>query len=204
MEKLHIRENILNRKKELSHEAVLEWSRTICSFLNEFISQHNFDQVIAYWPLKNEVQILEVLATVAKNKKIFILADKNGGLKEINDLLKHHRKPAKSWTGLESLTRQLPTLPATSFKGSTLVIAPGLAFGKDGSRLGYGGGYFDRLFAISALQLNKVGVCFSFQLADQLPQSNFDQKVDAVITENGVIKPDSSDSKKSHDHQFLS
>lgn len=68
-----------------------------------------------------------------------------------------------------------------------LILVPGLAFTRDGRRLGRGGGYYDRLLANSALTATKLGVCFDVQLLDDLPSEPHDQRVDRVATESGVI-----------------
>ena len=61
------------------------------------------------------------------------------------------------------------------------VIVPGVAFGQDFSRLGYGGGYYDRFFGREPEHL-KIGMCYEFQLETELPSESFDVKMDAIIT----------------------
>jgi len=68
----------------------------------------------------------------------------------------------------------------------SLVLVPGCAFGKDGSRIGYGGGYYDR-FLLQCKQAVKVGLCYSSCLANRLPREKFDVAMDVVITEQGVV-----------------
>ena len=50
-----------------------------------------------------------------------------------------------------------------------LIFVPGLAFSKDGHRLGRGAGFFDRLLAGRAARAFKIGICFSLQLIDARP-----------------------------------
>ena len=64
-----------------------------------------------------------------------------------------------------------------------LILVPGLAFSKDRHRLGRGGGFFDRLLAGRAAQAFKLGVCFSFQLHDQIPTDAHDILMDAVVSD---------------------
>lgn len=63
-------------------------------------------------------------------------------------------------------------------------IVPGLAFTKDGKRLGYGGGWYDRLLASTSKWAHKIGVAHGFQIVDDLPNEPHDIKMDAVVTDN--------------------
>lgn len=62
-------------------------------------------------------------------------------------------------------------------------IVPGLAFTADGKRLGYGGGWYDRLLSKSKAQSAKIGVAHSFQLVDDMPSEKHDITLNRVITE---------------------
>lgn len=67
-----------------------------------------------------------------------------------------------------------------------IIIVPALAFSKDGYRLGYGKGYYDRAIAQTRLKSCSVlttGVCFSKLVVDSLPVEPHDQRVDIVISE---------------------
>ena len=61
-------------------------------------------------------------------------------------------------------------------------IVPGLAFTKDGKRLGYGGGWYDRLLAASAGNALKIGVAYEFQLVDDLPSEQHDILIGRVVS----------------------
>jgi 5-formyltetrahydrofolate cyclo-ligase len=65
-----------------------------------------------------------------------------------------------------------------------LIIVPGLAFSQDRHRLGRGGGFFDRLLAGPAKNAFKLGICFSFQLLDEIPIEPHDMVMDAVVTDD--------------------
>jgi len=68
-----------------------------------------------------------------------------------------------------------------------VVVVPGLAFDLDLHRLGYGKGYYDKLFA--RLKTFKIGVCFDFQIVDKIPRHEHDQRLDLVVSEKRVLKP---------------
>jgi 5-formyltetrahydrofolate cyclo-ligase len=67
-------------------------------------------------------------------------------------------------------------------------IVPGVAFDRQGHRLGYGGGHFDRLLAQLNADAVVVGVCFAVGLAEQLPTEEHDRGVDLVVTEDEVVR----------------
>ena len=66
-----------------------------------------------------------------------------------------------------------------------LVIVPGLVFSRNGYRIGYGGGYYDRF--LSNLDVLKVGVCFHMQVTDQVPIGKYDIPVDIIVTDEEII-----------------
>jgi 5-formyltetrahydrofolate cyclo-ligase len=66
-----------------------------------------------------------------------------------------------------------------------LIIVPGVAFDRSKNRLGRGKGYYDRL--LSLLKASKIGICFDFQLKEQIPTEPFDRKMDLVITNKEII-----------------
>lgn len=66
------------------------------------------------------------------------------------------------------------------------LLIPGLAFNKDGHRLGKGKGYYDR--TLEHFTGIKVGICFDFQISEQrLPVEGHDIRMDFLITESGLI-----------------
>jgi 5-formyltetrahydrofolate cyclo-ligase len=70
-----------------------------------------------------------------------------------------------------------------------VVVTPGAAFDRAGRRVGYGGGFYDRLFARAGDRAFRVGLAFSMQvLGDDLPAGAFDLRVHAIVTEDEVIR----------------
>ncbi len=66
-----------------------------------------------------------------------------------------------------------------------LVVVPGLAFTKLCERIGRGGGHYDRLLALAPHAIT-VGLAYSFQLLDHLPQSGWDRRLNFVVTESAI------------------
>lgn len=71
-----------------------------------------------------------------------------------------------------------------------VIVAPMLAFDREGARLGYGGGYYDRTLEALARAKAVVAVGFAFagQETTSVPSDSCDQKLDVVVTENEVIR----------------
>ena len=63
-------------------------------------------------------------------------------------------------------------------------LVPGLAFTKDGGRLGYGGGWYDRFLTKADEKAAKIGVAYGFQLVDGLPSEPHDVRVTEVLAED--------------------
>lgn len=64
-------------------------------------------------------------------------------------------------------------------------IVPGLAFTRGGRRLGYGGGWYDRLLSAAPAEAVKLGVAYSFQVVADLPVEPHDVQLTAVVDSDG-------------------
>ena len=67
------------------------------------------------------------------------------------------------------------------------VLVPGIAFDRMGGRLGYGGGYYDRLLPVLPVRAARVAGAFSAQIVDAVPSAPHDITMDTVVTEAGVV-----------------
>ncbi|SDK54790.1 5-formyltetrahydrofolate cyclo-ligase [Sediminibacillus albus] len=66
-----------------------------------------------------------------------------------------------------------------------LVIVPGLFFDRDGYRVGYGGGYYDRYLA--GFQNLTLALTSNEQMIEECPRDDYDIPVDHIITEDGLL-----------------
>ncbi|WP_029904520.1 5-formyltetrahydrofolate cyclo-ligase [Prevotella sp. 10(H)] len=73
----------------------------------------------------------------------------------------------------------------TDYKKVDLLIIPGIAFDRKMNRLGRGKGYYDRF--LPQIKSPKMGICFEFQLLDQIPADKNDIKMDYIVSENELI-----------------
>jgi 5,10-methenyltetrahydrofolate synthetase len=78
-----------------------------------------------------------------------------------------------------------------------VILVPGLAFGRNGARLGRGAGFYDRFLNAHPHAL-RAGVAFSDQVLDSLPEDPHDQRMDIVLTDAGMISMNSYGEWKKH------
>jgi 5-formyltetrahydrofolate cyclo-ligase len=68
------------------------------------------------------------------------------------------------------------------------VILPGSVFDRQGGRLGYGGGYYDRFLATAAPAALRIGLAFELQVVAAVPLEPHDERLDLLVTEEGVTR----------------
>ena len=80
--------------------------------------------------------------------------------------------------------------PEAATLSPRVLLVPLLAFDDRGFRLGYGGGYYDRTIAAlrQASELLAVGIAYDTQQIERVPEDEFDQRLDWVVTENAAWK----------------
>ena len=90
------------------------------------------------------------------------------------------------FTGTFNLREPFPkTRVPVDLESIDLVIVPGVAFDRKGGRLGHGRGYYDRF--LSGFVAFFLGICFSFQVIRELPQSSHDIPMHEILTEDGFV-----------------
>jgi 5-formyltetrahydrofolate cyclo-ligase len=73
---------------------------------------------------------------------------------------------------------------AVSLADLTLILVPGLAFSnRDGTRLGRGGGYYDRLLSAPSVTAKRLGIAFESQVFPEIPHESHDARVETLLTE---------------------
>lgn len=97
------------------------------------------------------------------------------------------------WDDLQPGYRAILEPPARARDRSGLhtldfFFVPGVAFDRRGYRLGHGGGYYDRILSRRRTSSVACGLCFDFQLLNELPRQAHDRPVDVIVTEKEVIR----------------
>jgi 5-formyltetrahydrofolate cyclo-ligase len=86
--------------------------------------------------------------------------------------------------GYRDIPEPLPACPLVSRDTIDFVLVPGVAFDRLGRRMGYGGGYYDRLLPLLSPRAARVTGAFDVQLVDRVPAAAHDIGVDAIVTES--------------------
>lgn len=181
MDKDKLREQMRKRLQTFRENKEDHQKRT--ASLNGHIS-HFLRQKQGVWagyvPLSSEPNILQVIDNTPHIQWVYPrVVDQ--------DLVFHKAQKrdafvASAFGVLEPQTDQ-PHVDAMSVDG---FLVPGVAFGRDGARLGRGKGFYDRI--LKQTSAAKVGVCFSLQLFNKgfVPTSSEDEFLDLMITDEGV------------------
>jgi 5-formyltetrahydrofolate cyclo-ligase len=89
--------------------------------------------------------------------------------------------------GFHDIPEPLSTLPRIDAATIDWVLVPGVAFSPDGRRLGYGGGYYDRLMITLRPATPRIAGAFDAQIAQRIPAASHDLAVDLIVTESRIM-----------------
>lgn len=185
--KKNIRQQILHARGKLTPQVQAEKSKMIFNRLKEFEPYKNAENVMVYIDFRNEVKTDLIIDDLIKtNKKVVIpiCMPKTKNL-ILSQLLDPKKELAKGTFGvLEPKKEYIREVDPASID---LVIVPGVAFDRQGHRIGYGAGYYDRFFHRLPKAVPSVAIAFDLQLIDKVPADDFDYPVDTIITETEII-----------------
>lgn len=91
--------------------------------------------------------------------------------------------------GFHGIPEPLPHCAPVPLAAIDWVLVPGVAFDTGGYRIGYGGGYYDRLLPLLRRDARRVAGAFELQVVDRVPTAPHDLTVDAIVTEQRTLEP---------------
>ena len=178
-DKKELRERLKALRRAVENKE--EKSRDITSKILAMSEVKNADALFVFYPLKDEVNLLPVAEYgFSKGKKIGfpLCGDRNGkmsfrlvnSLSELKDGSFGIKEPD------EKAAELIPK--------NAVIFLPALAVDKEGCRIGYGKGYYDRYLAKYAhLKPYAVGVIYKDLIFDKLPRGEYDIPCDTVVCE---------------------
>lgn len=179
--KSKIREEMKIRRKALSETEVLEKSKNAQKIFLESKIYQNSKTLMLYIPLGNEISTLDIIEDAFRMGKTVLVPVTDSETFEIS--AHEITKTTEFEKGIFSLTE--PKEKALFNSGKIdVVLVPGVAFSRDGKRIGFGKGCYDRF--LENTKARKVGFCYDFQLAE-FETDEFDIEMDFVVTEKEFI-----------------
>jgi len=89
--------------------------------------------------------------------------------------------------GYAGIHEPLPHCESVELASIDWVLVPGVAFDPSGHRIGYGGGYYDRLLPVLRPDARRIAGAFEVQIVERIPAAPHDVRVDAIVTEARTI-----------------
>lgn len=148
--------------------------RSKCIVENFFSAGFSAPVVAGYWPVRGEVDDLEILRRSHESALPCIEGD---------------RLVFRRWQEGQALEDGPFNIPAPARDAAVvvpdLILVPLVAFDRRGHRLGYGGGFYDRVLA--QMPVRAIGLAYATQVCDEVPILDTDRRLDAVVTDTDVL-----------------
>ena len=181
-----LRRSYLERRDGVLLDDRIRLSRQIFDNAYNFLKQSGRGVVAGYWPVKSEVDVLPLLEKwreTGGEVALPVVVEKNAPLSFC------------LWTP-ETAMRvsdwgiQEPDLQKDSAVLPDIILVPLVAFDRQGRRLGYGGGYYDRtLRELSRIKsFITIGMGYASQECEMIPAEDHDVTLDYIVTEKEVYR----------------
>lgn len=160
----------------------------VCSTLAMLPEVQDASRLHCYFSIGTEMPTLQFLQSIvlAANKSLYVPAC-------FNNTLSVWECPS-----LDSMTTDDAGIPIPAEGRSIredawlfdVIICPGLAFDRNGMRLGYGKGHYDQFLLRCKGAPTKIGLCFDAQIAEALPYEKHDIPMDIIVSEKRTLRLD--------------
>lgn len=182
-----LRRDVAERRERLSADERTTKSEAIASRVLSLSEVRAARTVLAFWSFGSEVETSALIERLHRAGKRVLLPRVEGGDVVVVAYAPGDPVAAASFGAME------PSAVEVEEPGSVdLVIAPGVAFDRRGARVGYGGGFYDRFLSRTRPGVPVVAIAFALQVVDEVPEGRGDRRVDAIVTEDEVIRPPAS------------
>ncbi|MCR5318927.1 MAG: 5-formyltetrahydrofolate cyclo-ligase [Treponema sp.] len=192
--KVQIRKEIRDILNSADEEELELQSKKICSTFLESRLYKESDAILSYMPMQKEASPLSITGAAIKDGKLLALPRVVPNTSNMDFYLIKKDLPLKSQLTKGAWNIEEPSPCCENFlslagkcKRITMIV-PGVAFTKDGMRLGHGKGFYDiyikRLLEEAGKVSAKVtlaGLCFDFQLLPFIPCEDHDARMDLIL-----------------------
>ncbi|MEB3281923.1 MAG: 5-formyltetrahydrofolate cyclo-ligase [Lyngbya sp.] len=182
--KNQLRRELLQIRQSMLAEDWREKSDRICSHLQTLPRFQQAKTILAYVSFRQEPDLSRLFAETSRE------GTKIWGFPRCveKSLIWHQWKPGELLqTGAYGIWEPSADLPMISASQVDLILVPAVACDRRGYRLGYGGGYYDRMFSCPEWQsIPTIGIVFDFAYFTELPIEDWDRPLNAICTEVGL------------------
>lgn len=176
MTKKELRKHIRSQLLGYSAEQLASFSHALCEALRHNTQIIDSKCIMAFFPLWDEIDIKPFISDALSKGKTILLPEVIDGE---NMQLRRLTADARMTQG--ALGTSVPAGEVfTDYGAIDTVIVPGVAFDKHCNRMGRGKGYYDRFLPLIK-NAYKIGVCFPFQLQENIPHEDHDIIMNEVI-----------------------
>lgn len=186
MDKKQLRKSFLKKRDELDSEYKFEADEKILDKLLSLKSYMHANTICSFVSFRSEVDTHDFIEeSLRRGKRVLVpVVDKATNtlvLCEIRSFL----ELKKGYMGI--LEPEVKEENIVGPEAIDLCIVPGAVFDDFGYRIGYGGGYYDRLLPQLRSDAKTVGICYDIQRTEKLMPDEYDQKVQTIVTESQVL-----------------
>lgn len=183
--KRSLRKEILAQRNELPEEAVAEKSQRIRKRLLALAEFKKAKVVMFYVAKDKEVRTERIIReSLRMGKRVAVPLSRVEERNLIPLLLTDYGELIPGAYGIlepeKKCHRPIP------LKNLELIIVPGVAFDRQGQRLGFGGGFYDNFLGKVPANIPRLGLAFELQMVEELPVGGNDAPVDGIITEKRI------------------
>lgn len=176
-DKSDIRKKVKLLKSSLTIEQKIHDANKVNLCIEELPCFKKSNKILTYHSLPDEIDTTQFLKKWCEKKIIYLPRVKGEQL----DVIKY--TPTSIQPGAFNILE--PTGNSISINEIDIIIVPGIAFDRNGSRIGRGKGFYDRLLCNS--NSIKIGIGYDFQLYDNIITEQHDIPMDIIITPNNTI-----------------
>jgi len=175
MDKKELRRQIREQKRAMTEEQIVTASQRLGELFLACEQYKAAKTIYGYLPYNQEVRTVPMLEQAMRDGKRVAVPKCYGDEMRfiyMGDLSKVEK-------GYANIPEPIADEPVADDK-TALVLMPGMAFTKDGKRMGYGGGFYDKFLAAEPNHPT-VALCYDFQMVEDLPTEDYDIPVDCVL-----------------------
>ncbi len=180
-EKDALREEYAEKRRSLSVDERAESDALICRALTACASFRFADLILAYAPKTPEIDVFPAIKAAIKDGKRVAFPRCFKG----NIIRFFYATPDELEVGAFGIREPKDNAPPCTQFQNAVCLVPGLLFDKDGYRIGYGKGYYDRF--LRDFSGATLGIARQDFILPHLPRGRFDKNVQALVCERGVM-----------------